>query len=355
MEATPHIVALEPRAVELVDRTMIELSRDIALFRSTVDRFVRGEPDALLLVEFAGDDADTQRRGLRRLVELMADLGHAGAVVEAIDPAFQKAVWEVRKAGLNIMMSMKGDGKPVSFIEDCAVPLDDLADYTERLTRVFRSHGTEGTWYAHASEGCLHVRPILNLKLEADARKMRAIAEEAFAMVREYKGSHSGEHGDGLVRSEFHEAMFGGAMVRAFERVKDLFDPARPLQSGQDRARAAHGRAHPLPLPARLCAPAARDRAGLVGLGRLRGRGGDVQQQRGLPRARRRRHVPLLPGHPRRKGPDPRPGQHPAPRALRPARSRGAHLGRHGGDHAPVRGLQGLPPRVPGRRWTWRA
>ncbi len=233
MEATPHIVDLKPSAVELVDRTMIDLSRDIAMFRPTVERFVRGEPDALLLVEFAGDDAEPQRRGLARLAELMADLGHADAVVKAIDPAFQKAIWEVRKAGLNIMMSMKGDGKPISFIEDCAVPLDDLADYTERLTHIFRRHGTEGTWYAHASEGCLHVRPILNLKLEADARKMRAIAEEAFAMVREYKGSHSGEHGDGLVRSEFHEAMFGPTMVRAFERVKDLFDPEGRFNPGK--------------------------------------------------------------------------------------------------------------------------
>ena len=233
MEATPHIVALEPAAVELVDRTMIDLSRDIALFRTTVERFVRGEPDALLLVEFAGEDASAQARSLHRLGELMADLGHPGAVVEAREPAFQSAIWEVRKAGLNIMMSMKGDGKPVSFIEDCAVPLEDLADYTERLTRIFHRHGTEGTWYAHASEGCLHVRPILNLKLEADARKMRAIAEEAFAMVREYKGSHSGEHGDGLVRSEFHEAMFGGVVVRAFERVKDLFDPEGRLNPGK--------------------------------------------------------------------------------------------------------------------------
>ena len=233
MEATPHIVALEPSAVELVDRTMIELSRDIALFRATVERFVRGAPDALLLVEFAGEDASRQRRSLRRLVELMADLGHAGAVVEAVDSSFQKDIWEVRKAGLNIMMSMKGDGKPISFIEDCAVPLDDLADYTERLTRIFHRHGTEGTWYAHASEGCLHVRPILNLKLETEAAKMRTIAEEAFAMVREYKGSHSGEHGDGLVRSEFHEAMFGGAMVRAFERVKDLFDPEARFNPGK--------------------------------------------------------------------------------------------------------------------------
>ena len=233
MEATPHIVALSPCAVELVDRTMIDLSRDIALFRTTVERFVRGEPDALLLVEFSGEDASAQVRSLHRLGELMADLGHPGAVVEAREPAFQNAIWEVRKAGLNIMMSMKGDGKPVSFIEDCAVPLEDLADYTERLTRIFHRHGTEGTWYAHASEGCLHVRPILNLKLEADARKMRAIAEEAFAMVREYKGSHSGEHGDGLVRSEFHEAMFGGAVVRAFERVKDLFDPEGRFNPGK--------------------------------------------------------------------------------------------------------------------------
>ena len=233
MEAIPHIVALGPTAVELVDRTMIDLSRDIALYRPTVERFAQGEPEALLLVEFAGEDAAEQRRSLPRLVELMADLGHPRAVVEALEADFQMDIWEVRKAGLNIMMSMKGDGKPVSFIEDCAVPLEDLADYTERLTRIFRRHGTEGTWYAHASEGCLHVRPILNLKLEADARKMRAIAEEAFAMVREYKGSHSGEHGDGLVRSEFHEAMFGGAMVRAFERIKDLFDPQGRFNPGK--------------------------------------------------------------------------------------------------------------------------
>ena len=163
----------------------------------------------------------------------MADLGFPRAVVRAEEPAFQSAVWEVRKAGLNIMMSMKGDGKPVSFVEDCAVPLDDLADYTRRLTEIFHKHGTTGTWYAHASVGCLHVRPVLNLKLEADAKKMRAIAEEAFAMVREYKGSHSGEHGDGLVRSEFHEAMFGSRMIRSFEEVKDRFDPKGLFNPGK--------------------------------------------------------------------------------------------------------------------------
>jgi FAD/FMN-containing dehydrogenase len=142
--------------VELVDRTMIDLSREIPMFRATVDGFVQGEPDALLLVEFAGDDRNEQLGKLKQLVELMADLGLPGAVVEALEPNFQTAVWEVRKAGLNIMMSMKGDGKPVSFIEDCAVQLQDLAEYTDRLTRVFEKHGTTGTWYAHASVGCLH-------------------------------------------------------------------------------------------------------------------------------------------------------------------------------------------------------
>jgi Fe-S oxidoreductase len=131
------------------------------------------------------------------------------------------------------MMSMKEDGKPVSFVEDCAVPLERLAEYTTRLTDIFEKHGTRGTWYAHASVGCLHVRPVLNLRLEKDVKAMRAIAEEAFELVRAYKGSHSGEHGDGLVRSEFHEKMFGPRLVRAFERVKDVFDPKGLFNPGK--------------------------------------------------------------------------------------------------------------------------
>jgi FAD/FMN-containing dehydrogenase/Fe-S oxidoreductase len=233
MEATQHIVKLDPAAVELVDRTMIELARDNPVFRPVVDRFVQGEPEAILLTEFAGPDADDNLRRLRQLVELMGDLGFPDSVIEATDPSFQSAVWNVRKEGLNIMMSMKGDGKPISFIEDCAVRLEDLAEYTDRLTQVFRKHGTYGTWYAHASVGTLHVRPVLNLKQELEVKKMREIAEEAFAMVREYKGSHSGEHGDGLVRSEFHEPMFGSRIARAFEEVKDKFDPGGLFNPGK--------------------------------------------------------------------------------------------------------------------------
>lgn len=233
MDSTQHIVKLNPAAVELVDRTMIDLARDIPLFAPTVNRFVQGEPQALLLVEFAGDSKEEQLKHLHSLVELMADLGFPDAVVEATDPEFQNAVWEVRKQGLNIMMSMKGDGKPVSFIEDCAVRLEDLAEYTRRLTEVFEKHDTTGTFYAHASVGCLHVRPILNMKEQKGADQMRSIVEETLEMVREYKGSHSGEHGDGISRSEFHEPMFGKRMVQNFEEVKNLFDPRGTFNPGK--------------------------------------------------------------------------------------------------------------------------
>jgi len=233
MDSTQHIVKLGPAAVELVDRTMIDLARDIPIFAPTVNRFVQGEPQALLLVEFAGADRAEQLQSLQQLGELMGDLGFPNAVVEATDHEFQHAVWEVRKSGLNIMMSMKGDGKPVSFIEDCAVRLEDLAEYTYRLTEIFEKHGTSGTFYAHASVGCLHVRPILNLKEQEGASQMRAIVEETLEVVREYKGSHSGEHGDGISRSEFHESMFGTRMVKNFEEVKQLFDPAGTFNPGK--------------------------------------------------------------------------------------------------------------------------
>jgi len=233
MDLTRHIVALDPDAVELVDRTMIGLARDIPAFCATVDAVIKGEPDAILLVEFAGEDQGEQMRKLRRLVELMADLGLPGSVVEVVDAAQQKAIWDVRKAGLNIMMSMKGDGKPVSFIEDCAVPLEHLADYTDRLTKVFAKHGTRGTWYAHASVGTLHVRPVLNMKADG-AHKMRAIAEEACAMVREFKGAaYSGEHGDGLVRSEWIEPILGPRLARALEEIKGCFDPKGLMNPGK--------------------------------------------------------------------------------------------------------------------------
>jgi FAD/FMN-containing dehydrogenase/Fe-S oxidoreductase len=241
MDAAQHLVKLRPIAVELVDRTMLALGREIAMFQPIIGTAVRGDPEAVLIVEFAEEDQAENIRRLQQLGELMADLGFGwdhqprkwGGVVEITEPALQTAIAEFRAAGLNVMMSMKQEGKPVSFVEDCAVPLPHLADYTERLNAIFAKHGTRGTMYAHASEGCLHVRPVLNLKLEKDVKAMRAIAEETFAMVREYKGSHSGEHGDGLVRSEFHETMFGQRIIADFKEVKQRFDPDNVLNPGK--------------------------------------------------------------------------------------------------------------------------
>ncbi len=224
MEAAQHIVTLGPTAVELVDRTMIDLSLANPAFRPAIEAALIGKPAAVLLVEFAGPEMPALTRKLKDLAAVMGELGLAGSVVEMTDATAQKNLWEVRKAGLNIMMSLKGDGKPVSFIEDCAVPLAHLADYTAALTEVFTRHGTRGTWYAHASVGTLHVRPILDMRRDG-AAKMRAIAEEASALVRQYKGAYSGEHGDGLCRGEWIAWQFGPALTEAFRAIKHELDP----------------------------------------------------------------------------------------------------------------------------------
>ncbi|MEF7613227.1 FAD-linked oxidase C-terminal domain-containing protein [Aquincola sp. MAHUQ-54] len=232
MDSAQHIVKLGPTAVELVDRTMIELSLANPAFRPTIETALIGKPAAILLVEFSGADKGALLPKLRQLVELMGDLGLPGSVVEMADDAPQKNLWEVRKAGLNIMMSLKGDGKPVSFIEDCAVPLESLAEYTDALTEVFAKYGSRGTWYAHASVGTLHVRPILDMRTDG-AAKMRAIAEEAAALVRKYKGAFSGEHGDGLCRGEWIEWQFGPAINEAFRAIKQHFDPENLYNPGK--------------------------------------------------------------------------------------------------------------------------
>jgi FAD/FMN-containing dehydrogenase/Fe-S oxidoreductase len=236
MDSAQHIVKLGEgmsggclSAVELVDRTMIELSLKNPAFAPTIRTALSpyingGKPAAVLLVEFSGASKTDLTHKLRELVDLMGELGLPGSVVEMVDDAPQKNLWEVRKAGLNIMMSLRGDGKPVSFIEDCAVPLVHLAEYTDALTEVFHRHGSRGTWYAHASVGTLHVRPILDMRREG-ASKMRAIAEEASELVRKYKGAYSGEHGDGLCRGEWIEWQFGQRINEAFARIKTRLDP----------------------------------------------------------------------------------------------------------------------------------
>jgi FAD/FMN-containing dehydrogenase/Fe-S oxidoreductase len=235
MDAVQHIVKLGEgslTAVELVDRTMIDLALRNPAFAPTIRSALIGRPEAILLVEFSGASKARLLPQLKRLGELMGDLALPDSVVEMTDDAPQKNLGEVRKAGLNIMMSLKGDGKPVSFIEDCTVPLEHLAQYTDALTEVFRKCGTKGTWYAHASVGTLHVRPILDMRREG-ASKMRAIAEEASELVRKFKGAYSGEHGDGLSRGEWIAWQFGPQINAAFAKIKQAMDPLSLLSPGR--------------------------------------------------------------------------------------------------------------------------
>ena len=236
MDSAQHIVKLGPTAVELVDRTMIDLARSNPSFKKTIETALIDPqlptPEAILLVEFSGEAQAPLLEKLKALQELMGDLGLPGTVVSMPDASLQKNLWEVRKAGLNIMMSLKGDGKPVSFIEDCAVPLESLADYTQALTEVFSRHGSRGTWYAHASVGTLHVRPILDMRRDG-AQKMRAVAEEASELVRKYKGAYSGEHGDGLCRGEWISWQFGPKITEALAEIKHAFDPKGLFNPGK--------------------------------------------------------------------------------------------------------------------------
>ena len=241
MDAAQHIVGLNPMTVELIDETMVSLARTIPLFKSTVEDYVKGNPAAILVVEFSEETWSGNLSKVDQLKEIMVSISSEnlkksktdqGIVV--IEPLVeQNRISEMRKSGLNIMMSMKSDAKPVSFVEDCAVPLPHLADYTQGLTDIFKKHGTHGTWYAHASVGCLHVRPILNMKNGSDVAKMRAIALEAFELVKKFSGSHSGEHGDGISRSEFNPVMFGDKLNTAFMTLKKILDPSDLFNPGK--------------------------------------------------------------------------------------------------------------------------
>lgn len=236
MDSAQHIVKLGPTAVELVDRTMIDLARHNPSFKKTIETALIDAtgptPEAILLVEFSGEAHAPLLDRVEALKELMGDLGLPNIVVSMPDAPMQKNLWEVRKAGLNIMMSLKGDGKPVSFIEDCAVPLEHLAEYTSALTEVFSKYGSRGTWYAHASVGTLHVRPILDMRRDG-AQKMRAMAEEASELVRRYKGAYSGEHGDGLCRGEWISWQFGPKITDALREIKHAFDPDNLFNPGK--------------------------------------------------------------------------------------------------------------------------
>ena len=232
MEATVAALELEPAAVEHVGAMILRQARDNLEYSRMMD-WVQGEPEAVLLVEFIGDSEAELCDRLSRLESRMRRAGLGYATTRLMDAADQARVWAVRRAGLGLMMNAPGAEKPLPFVEDTAVDPESLPEFVRRFDEIVREAGTEAGYYGHASVGCLHIRPLVDLKRRAGVDRMVAIAEAVSDLVLEFGGALSGEHGDGLVRSPFIEKMFGPSIVEALGRVKMAFDPDGIMNPGK--------------------------------------------------------------------------------------------------------------------------
>lgn len=230
--ATVRANAHGPSAVELVDDTIIERCRASAGFASLVE-FVEGEPGALLLVEFAGEQSAEVEGKVQALRDDVVGEEGAYAAVIALEAAEQQRMWRMREAGLGLLMSIRGDAKPGAFVEDTAVAPERLAEYVARFDALVRARGLRPAYYGHASVGCLHIRPVVDLKDAEGLANAEGLAEEIADLVLEFGGSLSGEHGDGIVRGAFTERMFGPELTRAFRELKALWDPQGLLNPGK--------------------------------------------------------------------------------------------------------------------------
>ena len=225
LEATPAILAHRPSAIEVMDRFILDHTRQSPALEQMKRTFVEGDPAALLCVEFYARVKKTCRSASTRSNAISRRADSATAAIARSSQPAQSAIWSLREAALGLSMAMKGDGKSLSFVEDTAVAPERLRDYIDEFLQMIRRHGTTAGVYAHASVGCLHVRPVVNLKTEAGVRQFEAIASASADLVLAYGGALSGEHGDGLVRSCFMERMFGPALYQAFRHIKQTFDP----------------------------------------------------------------------------------------------------------------------------------
>jgi Fe-S oxidoreductase len=194
---------------------------------------VHGRPAALLMVEFSGDTQAEVADNVEKLARRLRGIPGLTAAVEAVDPALRDPLWNLRSASMPLLYGMPGDGKPVTFVEDCAVAPARMPEFAARFRDILHRHGTDGAFYGHASVGCLHIRPVLNLHDPGDVRKLRTIMEDVTDLVLAFNGSLSGEHGDGMVRSQWNRKMFGPELYEAFKQVKRAFDPDGVLNPGK--------------------------------------------------------------------------------------------------------------------------
>lgn len=233
LQAVPIILEVDPSAVELIDHLGLTLCREVPQYARLLKTFVEGEPNCLLITEFYGErEAELQAKIDRLKTHLHRQQAGAAAVVPVLDPARQQDVWTVRKVGLGLLMSIKGDHKPIPFIEDAAVPVEHLAEYVTQVERFCNDLGTDVAYYAHASAGCVHIRPLINTKAASEVAKLPEITAFSVELLRGYGGSLSSEHGDGHARSWINERFFGPDLYKLYQNVKRAFDPHNLLNPG---------------------------------------------------------------------------------------------------------------------------
>jgi hypothetical protein len=233
LTAVPLILEVEPSAVELLDNLGLTLCRDVPEYARLLTTFMQGQPNCLLITEFYGESAAELQAKIAQLERHLQrqGAGHT-AVTVAIAPQLQQNVWTVRKVGLGLMMGVRGDHKPIPFIEDAAVPVEHLAEYVLKVEEFCHSLGTNVAYYAHASAGCIHIRPLINSKLAQEAAKLPQIMNFSVDLLRGYGGSLSSEHGDGRARSWANERFFGPDLYRLYQETKRLFDRHNILNPG---------------------------------------------------------------------------------------------------------------------------
>jgi FAD/FMN-containing dehydrogenase/Fe-S oxidoreductase len=232
MDALAICLEMQPSAVELMDQMLITLARSNLSLRHAASALT-GTPEALLMVEFSGDDFRFVTDRIKKLQSKLQGTPGLIAMIPAIEASQRQTLWNLRNSAVPLLLGMPGDRKPVTFIEDTAVAPEHLPQFVARFKEILQKHGTDGCFYGHASVGCLHIRPVLNIKEATDVSRMRCITEDISDLVLEYGGSLSGEHGDGLARSEWNRKMFGEQIYDAFCKIKDVFDPHHLFNPGK--------------------------------------------------------------------------------------------------------------------------
>ncbi|MCP4361310.1 MAG: FAD-binding protein [Chloroflexi bacterium] len=233
LTAVPTLLELNPSAVELLDNRQLQLCRLNAEYKRLLNSFIEGEPFCLLIVEFYGESETELQAKMNKLAAHVKGQGVAATgMTPILNPQQQKNVWQIRKGGLGLLMSLRGDAKPIPFIEDSAVPVEHLAEYVDKLSDFCSDLDTEMAVYAHASAGCLHIRPLLNTKKAEEVAKLPHIARFAVDLLKGYGGAWSSEHGDGRARSWLNEQFFGPELYGLYKQVKWIFDPDNIFNPG---------------------------------------------------------------------------------------------------------------------------